>query len=72
YPTLFKLALNILPTQGSSVPAERVFSSSAETDTKRHNHISPMLMEELQMLKHMIHRDRLHFTEHLSMTDKDL
>ncbi|KIJ44479.1 hypothetical protein M422DRAFT_168098 [Sphaerobolus stellatus SS14] len=47
YPTLFNLALDILPTQGSSVPAERAFFSNAETDTKRHNCISPMLMEEL-------------------------
>ena len=45
------MALNYLPIQGSSVPSEYVFSSSAETDTKRHNRIKPELMEALQMLK---------------------
>ena len=51
-----------LPAQASSVPAEHVFSSSAETDTWRQNHISPELMEQLQMLKYMLRKERLDFT----------
>lgn len=43
--------MDYLPIQASSVPSERVFSSSAETDTVRRNRISPILMEALQMLK---------------------
>ena len=45
------LAMDVLPIQGSAVPCERVFSSAKETTTARRNHISPELMEALQMLK---------------------
>ncbi|EDQ98631.1 uncharacterized protein LACBIDRAFT_298772 [Laccaria bicolor S238N-H82] len=34
---LYAMALDYLPIQASSVPSERVLSSSAETDTKRQN-----------------------------------
>lgn len=54
YPRIFTLALDILPIQGSAVPCERVFSSSAETDTLRRNRIAADLMEALQMLKFAI------------------
>lgn len=50
FPTFFSIALDYLPIQASSVPSERVFSSSAETDTAKRNRI-PALMEALQMLK---------------------
>ena len=48
---LFKMALDYLPIPASAVPSEGVFLSSAETDMKKHNHINPVLMEALQMLK---------------------
>ncbi|KAF5344011.1 hypothetical protein D9758_012912 [Tetrapyrgos nigripes] len=54
FPTIFRLALDILPIQASSVPCERVFSSSSDTDTKKHNHISPELNKALQMLKYTL------------------
>jgi hypothetical protein len=38
-----------------------VFSSSAETDTKRRNRINPLLMEALQMLKFNYKKARLNF-----------
>lgn len=56
------MSLDYLPIQASSVPCERVFSSSAETDTKKRNRISPLLMEALQMLKFALKQDRLDFT----------
>jgi hypothetical protein len=63
YPTVFAFALDILPIQGSAVPCERVFSSSAQTDTNRRNNIAPGLMEALQMLKFSIKKGRgLNFT----------
>ena len=62
FPTLFAMAMDYLPIQASSVPCERIFSSSAETDTKRRNRISPLLMEALQMLKLHLKKDRLNFT----------
>lgn len=58
------MSLDFLPIQASSVPSERVFSSSAETDTKKRNRISPVLMEALQMLKFALKRSHLNFTEH--------
>lgn len=55
--------MDYLPIQASSVPSERVFSSSAETDTKKRNRISVILMEALQMLKYDIKKCQLSFTE---------
>jgi len=54
--------MDYLPIQASSVPCERVFSSAAETDTKKRNRISPALMEALQMLKFLLKKKRLDFT----------
>ena len=54
--------MNYLPIQASSVPCERVFSLSAETDTKRCNHTGPVLMEALQMLKFERKKKQLNFT----------
>ena len=63
FPTLFKLAMDYLPIQASAVPCERIFSSSAETDTKKRNRINSLLMEALQMLKFHLKKERLNFTE---------
>ena len=57
------MAMDYLPIQASAVPCERIFSSSAETDTKRRNCIGPLLMEALQMLKFHLKKLRLNFTE---------
>jgi hypothetical protein len=64
--------LDYLPIQASSVPSERIFSSSAETDTKKRNRIKPELMEALQLLKHGYKKARLHFTEHLITDEEDM
>jgi hypothetical protein len=57
------MAMDYLPVQASSVPCERIFSSSAETDTKKRNRISALLMEALQMLKFYLKKERLNFTK---------
>jgi hypothetical protein len=57
--------MDYLPIQASSVPCERVFSSSAETDTKKRNRIKPELMEALQILKFSLKKARLDFTAHM-------
>jgi hypothetical protein len=54
WPMIFLLAIDILPIQGSSVPCERIFSSSKETMTAWRNCISSTLMEALQILKFAI------------------
>jgi len=84
HPTIFALALDYLPIQGSAVPCERVFSSSGETDTDTHNRTAADLMEALQMLKFSVKKGRpLNFTAGTSrdneiayleseMTEKDV
>lgn len=63
--------MDIIPIQGSSVPCERVFSSGAETDTRRRNRISHELMEALQMLKFTLKRGRtLDFTQGTGKEDE--
>ena len=62
YPTIYAIAMDYLPIQASSVPCERIFSSSAETDTRRRNRISPLVMEALQMLKCQFRTERMDFT----------
>ena len=54
YPTIFALAMDILPIQGSLVPCKWVFSSAKETMTDCRNHISPELIEDLQLLKYTV------------------
>jgi len=72
FPTLFAIAMDYLPIQASAVPCERVFSSSAETDTKKRNRISPLLMEVLQMLKFHVKKERLNFTEGWLTSEKEM
>jgi hypothetical protein len=60
--------MDYLPIQASAVPCEHVFSSSAETDTKKRNRLGHDLMEALQILKYSLKQERLNFTSHLSTT----
>src|SRR5712692_5417936 len=62
FPTLFGITLDYLPIQASSVPCERVFSSTKETDTLKCNHIHPVLMEALQTLKFLLKKKWFNFT----------
>jgi len=72
FPTFFAIALDYLPIQASAVPCERVFSSSAETDTKRRNRIHPVLMEALQMLKFSSKNKNLNFMEGLKTLEDEM
>ena len=55
--------MDYLPIQASAVSCKCIFSLSTETDTKWRNHIGPLLMEALQMLKFHLKKSRLNFTE---------
>ncbi|KAF7372144.1 Dimer-Tnp-hAT domain-containing protein [Mycena venus] len=70
-PLLFKVACDVLPVQASSVPCERVFSSSAETDTKRRNRLQATLFEALQLMKYSYKQDRLSFTDDVLAKEED-
>jgi hypothetical protein len=63
--------MNILPIQASSVPCERVFSSSKETITARRNALSPDLVEALQLLKYSTKQGRgISFIEGLEAAEE--
>ena len=63
--------MGIIPIQASSVPCERVFSFGKETMAPRRRHISPKLMESLQMLKYSIQKGRpLNFTQGMQWKDE--
>ncbi|KAG2746117.1 hypothetical protein P692DRAFT_201807349 [Suillus brevipes Sb2] len=48
FPTIFSIAMDYAPVQASAVPCD-------ETHTKKRNHLSPVLMEALQMVKFLEH-----------------
>ena len=63
--------MDILPIQASSMPCERVFSSSKETTTPRRYKLHPHLVKALQVLKFRHkHAEGLSFTEGLSIKDE--
>ena len=71
FPLLFHVAMDVLPAQASSVPSERIFSSSKETCTLRRNHISPTMLEALQIIKFIYKQERLNFTVDLVADERD-
>jgi hypothetical protein len=64
---MLKVALDILPVQVSAVSCERIFSSSKETCTMRRNLLSSVLLEVLQVLKHVYKEG----TSHLIVMEED-
>jgi hypothetical protein len=66
------MAMDYLPIQASAVPCERIFLSSAETDTKKRNRINPLLLEALQMLKFHLKKERLNFTAGWVTSEKQM
>ena len=54
------------------MPCERVFLSSAEMKTKKHNQIGRTLMEALQMLKYHLKKTQLDFCANWSTTYENL
>ncbi|KAF8430929.1 hypothetical protein L210DRAFT_3416878, partial [Boletus edulis BED1] len=72
FPTVFRIAMDFLPIQASAMLCEQVFSSSTETDMKKRNWISPLLMEALQMLKFARKQDHINFTDGWITSQKDM
>lgn len=61
--------MDYLPIQATSVPCEQLFSSGADTMTKKRNRIAPELMEMLQLLKFAYRKERINFTSHHRVLD---
>jgi|ERR1700678_390798 len=51
YPTLARMALDILPIPASSVPCERLFSAAKEIADDRRSRLGSTKFEELQIMK---------------------
>jgi hypothetical protein len=51
YPTLAKIALDVLPVQASSVPCKQLFSAGKEIAVDRRAQLGAELFEQLQVLK---------------------
>jgi hypothetical protein len=58
--------MTVLAVPATSVPSERVFSSSGRTDTAARNRLSPFMMEALQVLKYNHRSKALDFSIHFS------
>lgn len=72
FPTVYAMAMDYLPIQATSVPSERVFSSSSDTDSKKRNRIAPVLFEALQILKSVYKEEALDFTSGWSSTERQI
>ncbi|ESK86346.1 hATC-domain-containing protein, partial [Moniliophthora roreri MCA 2997] len=69
YSTLFALAVNLLPVQGTSVSCKWLFSSSHHTKTDLQATLGNKLMEALQILKNNIKKNRpLNLMKHMNWT----
>ena len=62
--------MDYLLIQATSVSCERVFSSAKETDTAKRNHMSPVLMEALQMLKFVLKKQHLDFKDRWAVPEE--
>jgi hypothetical protein len=51
FPTLARIALDVLPSQASSVPCERLFSGTKQIATDRRAALGPVVFEELTIMK---------------------
>ena len=63
--------MDVLPAQATSVPCERVFSSSKETCSLRRSQLDSTTIEMLQVLKHLYQRERLNFNTGLLAVKED-
>jgi hypothetical protein len=51
YPTLARIALDILPIPASSVPCERLFSAAKQVADDRRSRLGSKKFEELEVMK---------------------
>ena len=63
FPTLGRIALDMLPCQASSVPCERLFSASKQTATDLCAWLGAQWFEELQLMKYAWKQSVIDFAE---------
>ena len=63
FPTLGRIALDILAAQASSVPCKRLFSASKQTANDRRARLGASRFEELQLMKFAWHRNITNLAE---------
>lgn len=64
--------MTVLAIPATSVPSERVFSSSGRTDTAARNRMAPVVMEALQFLKFRYRKRKLDFSSGVRDDPEDL
>jgi hypothetical protein len=69
---LAHIALDVLPSQASSVPCERVFSGSKLTATDRRARLKANVFEELQVLKAAWRWEVINLAEHNSKETEEV
>ncbi|KZT31286.1 hypothetical protein SISSUDRAFT_959356, partial [Sistotremastrum suecicum HHB10207 ss-3] len=57
YPTLARIALDVLPVQASSVACERLFSAGRLITTHTRSRLDSEVFEKLQLLKSFWRKD---------------
>ena len=63
FPTLGRIALDVLPCQASSVPCEWLFSASKQTATDLRARLGAQRFEELQLMKYAWKKSVVDFAE---------
>ena len=63
--------VNVLLVQASSVPCERIFLASKDTDTAKRNLLALRMMEMLQILKYSLKSSQLDFTAGICVCEED-
>ena len=61
YPTLARIALDVLPIAAATVCVESLFSRGKETITDRRSQLDPELFEQLQALHYHWRKDTVDF-----------
>ena len=51
FPTLARIALDVLPAQASSVPCKRLFSGTKQIATDHRASLGPVIFEEIVVMK---------------------
>lgn len=63
YPTIARIALDILPVMATSVPSERLFSSSGQTADDQRSRLGAERFEQAQIMKWHWKEDALDFAK---------